>query len=896
MKKQILIGALMMGTIAAQAQKIDFDRQNKFTPTENGYTQWIMPTIDTPEGSQTQTFGTVKVTVSHGKDTKALMIMGMDWKDGLTTYNNKLAGDGITAKGDDKSVITEGRVAINITVSGLEAGQHTLQAYHNYVELNEGAVLPDIHVSVNDEEKTTVAQTARAQNKAASAVSTVAFTVASPADEVVITYYTAPDAATTYATTSFFINSLEFDGTQATYLAQNPYPADLDYHAKADNGLTLRWTPAAGATAHRLYFGEDSTEVANATIATEITTPAYSMNNLSPLKRYYWRVDEVIDGTAHKGDVWSFQPRRDAFPGAEGYGRYAIGGRGGTVYHVTSLDDDVSNPQPGTFRYGITRLKGPRTIVFDIAGVIELKGRLTCSDKYVTIAGQTAPGRGIMFRGAPFGMASDGITRFVRMRLGHKPLTNGVIAEADAANGLDGMGMAGNDHSIMDHCSISWTIDEAFSSRNAKNLTLQRTLISEALNVAGHPNYSSGTGHGYAATIGGGELSDSLKAGSYHHNLLAHCEGRNWSLSGGLDGAGAYDGHHDIFNNVCYNWGGRATDGGTHECNFVNNYYKMGPATTQRILLKADLEGTGTGTQSYYVNGNIRENTNGTKTKDAYNTTYRYTTSNGQVVDWTVFVEQPFFESMATVETAEEAYQNVLSDVGCNLPELDNHDQRMVSETLNGTTTTTGYRTGKKGLIDSETDSEDFSGLNIETAYRPADYYQDGDGIPDWFENAVGTSKTAPNNNDDRDGDGYTDLEEYLNWVAQPHFIVKAGESRIVPLPAYFAGYKSFTAVTEAGKKATIDGTNLIFSAVYNGLFAIDVKATDASTGVELTRQFHFCVADVIPETEVGTGIYEIENAEQHTVAAPVYNLAGQRLQKAQKGLNIQSGRKFVVK
>lgn len=168
------------------------------------------------------------------------------------------------------------------------------------------------------------------------------------------------------------------------------------------------------------------------------------------------------------------------------------------------------------------------------------------------------------------------------MRLGHKETNGGTISDEDKVNGLDGMGMAGNDNAIMDHCSISWTIDEAFSSRNAKSLTLQRTLISEALNVAGHPNYSAGTAHGYAATIGGGEMSATLKVGSYHHNLLAHCEGRNWSLSGGLDGVGAYDGHHDVFNNVVYNWGGRATDGGSHEVNFVNNYYKMGPATTQR--------------------------------------------------------------------------------------------------------------------------------------------------------------------------------------------------------------------------------------------------------------------------------------------------------------------------
>ena len=111
-----------------------------------------------------------------------------------------------------------------------------------------------------------------------------------------------------------------------------------------------------------------------------------------------------------------------------------------------------------------------------------------------------------------------------------------------------------------------------------------------------------------------------LKVGSYHHNLLAHCEGRNWSLSGGLDGVGAYDGHHDVFNNVVYNWGGRATDGGSHEVNFVNNYYKMGPATTQKKLFRLQLEGTGSGTQSAYVHGNIRQAAgNGALTEDKLN-------------------------------------------------------------------------------------------------------------------------------------------------------------------------------------------------------------------------------------------------------------------------------------
>ena len=131
-----------------------------------------------------------------------------------------------------------------------------------------------------------------------------------------------------------------------------------------------------------------------------------------------------------------------------------------------------------------------------------------------------------------------------------------------------------------------------------QNITLQRTLISEALNIAGHPNYPEGTKHGYAGSIGG-------DVGSFHHNLLAHCEGRNWSLAGGLDGDAFYAGRLDIRNNVVYNWGHRATDGGSKEVNFVGNYYKPGAATDQFYALIIDHEGTGLGTQRGYFSGNV---------------------------------------------------------------------------------------------------------------------------------------------------------------------------------------------------------------------------------------------------------------------------------------------------
>lgn len=886
----MIIGAAMAAcAVSASAQMIDLNNNSTWSSdrlTEEGYTPWVVGQCETAEA----TFDGVTITISNGAGSAGRVLKGNWWKDGVQNYS-KLVGDGVAAYGltadGNTPQVQEGAVIVELTISGLTAGEHSLMAYHNNTD---GYSAPNIDVYVDGQPaELGVEQTSRAQKPSQSGMSYVRFS-AEEGRSVTVTYRTVPEEGVDYTqgynTTTLFINALVFDRPNPKTTAADPTPAAGDEHAAADGGrCVLSWTAATSAVRHHLYMGESAGDLAEVAVLTEAE---YEVANPDPMKTYTWRVDEEdADGNIYEGDVWTFRPRRLAFPGAEGYGRFAIGGRGGEVYHVTSLDDDAQNPQPGTLRYGITRMSGPRTIVFDVAGVITLTDRLTVTDKYVTIAGQTAPGRGIMLKGKPFGMQSDGITRFIRVRVGGADDWDGTSPNENTS---DGMGMAGNDHSIMDHCSVSWTIDEAFSSRNARNVTLQRTLISEALNQAGHKNYTNTTNHGYAATIGG-------DCGSYHHNLMAHCEGRNWSMSGGLDGGGAYAGRHDMFNNVCYNWGSRATDGGTHEGQFVGNYYKMGPATTQTILLKADLEGTGTGSQSYFVHGNIRESTAGVKTADAYGNTYKYTTSGGQVVDWTVFVGEPFFESYATVETAEAAFRNVLSDVGCNQPEADNHDRRMVAETLIGTTSTTGSRTGKKGLIDKESDAEGFGGLNIVTAWRPAAFDRDGDGIPDWFEKAAGTSTTAPNNNADRDADGYTDLEEYLNWMAEPHFFVRPGEAVTIDLKPYFAGYEE-PALTLEGTApgCSVSGGLLTVNAQAEGLLPLTVRATDLEGGVSMTRSFNFCVTSDMPELETTDGIEEMKAEEEAAAGAPIYSITGMKVAVPQRGIYIKNGRKYVVR
>lgn len=876
-----LLGTLC--TLSLNAQKIDFNLPGKESQSlEDGYANWALGRTASGEDTFTSNEGNaVSIKVESVEGTEGNAVFCNWWKDGVTRYS-KLVSDGIypIILGSDNNYTWSSSkpMGLKFTISGLSAGKHTLTAYHNNTDGKLSPSYPTVKVVVDGTTlQQGIAQTIRAEKTADAGMSHVQFQV-TEGKPVVVEYISEPQEGTTYINTSVAVNALLFDQTNPKTQAANPQPAHQDFHADADSkSITLTWTPAQAATLHHVMVGTDA---ANLQQVGTTTQPQYTLQQVSNMNTYYWRIDEEdATGTRYEGEVWSFRPRHLAFPGAEGYGRFAIGGRGGSVYHVTSLDDNPSDPQPGTLRYGIVCEKGPRTIVFDVSGYITLKARLTCSDKYVTVAGQTAPGKGIILRGAPFGMNSDGITRFLRIYRGY------ASTEEEQNRGLDGFGMAGADHAIMDHCTIAWTTDEGFSSRGAKSITLQRTMIAEALNCADHPNYGSGACHGYAATIGGGQGSG---VGSFHHNLLAHCEGRNWSLSGGLTGGGAYDGAHDVFNNVVYNWGGRATDGGSHEINFVNNYYRMGEATSQKYLLRLQLEGTGTGTQSAYVSGNIREEKSGTLTQDKLNTTYRYETSGGQVVNWEPFVTAPFFPSYATIESAEEALRNVLSDVGCNMPSPTAHEERIVQETLNKTYTYKGSKTGKKGLIDREADAGGYEEIGSET--READYDSDADGMPNWWEKLHGLDPQVADNNSDANGDGYTALEEYLNWMAEPHYFIQPGASLSIPLSPLFAGYSQAALYSASADKdnyqALINGAVLTVKAAQREETAtIEVTCEEGSH--HYTRHINICVSGT------GTGITHPTASGQTEHRAAQYTLGGTPVKAPRKGsLIITKGKK----
>ena len=248
--------------------------------------------------------------------------------------------------------------------------------------------------------------------------------------------------------------------------------------------------------------------------------------------------------------------RLEAFPGAEGYGRYVTGGRGGKVYHVTTLED---NNKPGSFRYACNQ-SGTRTIVFDVSGNIHLTSALNLSKGNVTIAGQTAPGDGICITDYPFSIKADNvIIRFVRFRLGNKNVT------VNGADGWDALGSLDRKNLIVDHCSVSWSIDECLSFSGTTNTTVQWCIVSQSLVNAGHTKGN----HGYGGNWGG-------QYGSYHHNLLAHHTSRSPRL--GPRPTTQLNEVMDMRNNVMFNYSGESCYGGEGmNVNIVNNYYQPGP-------------------------------------------------------------------------------------------------------------------------------------------------------------------------------------------------------------------------------------------------------------------------------------------------------------------------------
>lgn len=728
-------------------------------------------------------------------------------------FYSKLASDGLATAEN-----------LELTISGLKAGQHSLLTFHNTFDKIEGKTFSPVKIYVNGTLAETVTPTNRSNSKIETATAYILF-IAEANKDVVIRFEL--DVKSSDFIQQMVINGFEIDTPNLKKQSHTPKPSNADEHVVMDNKLMLNWESAKDAVAHQIYFGTDKNAVAIADEKSseykgKLTANQFELGKLYSGTKYYWRVDELdAKGIVTLGTVWSFKPAQLAFPGAEGYGRFAVGGRGGKVVEVTNLNDNG----PGSLRDAVDQPIGPRTIVFNVSGNIKLASRLVVNQPYITIAGQTAPGEGITISKAPVGLTgNDGVIRFLKVRIG-------------GGTTYDGMGLTGANHSIIDHCSISWTIDESFSSRGSHNITLQRTLISEALNIAGHDKYPVGKMHGYAATIGG-------DVGSFHHNLLAHNEGRNWSIGGGLNGDGYYGGRLDIRNNVVYNWGHRTTDGGANEVNFVNNFYKPGVSTKIFVALNAQIEGVGKGKQQYYFDGNVMPGYFNEKNQDKGR---KFTISNKAIVDYPVFLPKPFFESHVNTQTAEAAYKDVLSDVGANQPFFDKHDKRIVDETLKGTFTYKGSKSGLGGLIDNEADAGGFPNFANET--RPTDWDTDHDGLPNWWEKAKGLNENSKvgdfsDANSDSDKDGFTQLDDYLDWMAKPHYFVNSGEKTSLTVADFFKGYEKnpvYTFSDVKNGKVVLNGKGIQFTASEKGLGSFIITVKD-SEGDSMSRTINFFV------------------------------------------------------
>ncbi len=406
-----------------------------------------------------------------------------------------------------------------------------------------------------------------------------------------------------------------------------------------------------------------------------------------------------------------------AFPTAEGFGKTATGGRGGIVYKVTNLNDSGK----GSLRKGILK-KGPRTIVFDVSGTIELKSKLDVNKGDLTILGQTAPGNGITIKGYPFTIKSDNIIiRYLRFRMGDRYAIEG-----------DALGCRNTNNVIIDHCSISWGTDENASFYNNTNFTLQWCIISEALNNSVHKKGA----HGYGGIWGGQKVS-------FHHNLIANNNSRNPRFSGSKTTKNSDNEFVDFRNNVIYNWGDNSIYGGEKGTyNIVNNYYKAGPATTSskknRIVSPSEPYG------KFYVNGNV---------VIGYETITKQNWNGGvhcKDLNVVKLVSPININNNIKTSTAKNAFSDVLKNVGANICR-DRVDKRLISTTKKGKTS---Y---KNGIIDSQ---ENVGGWPTLKSSKPKKDL-DNDGIPDKWEIKHNLDTTTNDANLHTLSNEYTNIEYY---------------------------------------------------------------------------------------------------------------------------------------
>ena len=515
----------------------------------------------------------------------------------------------------------------------------------------------------------------------------------------------------------------------------------------------------------------------------------------------------------------SAQELQPAFPGAEGFGRYVTGGRGGNVFHVTNLNDSGE----GSLRLALSQA-GIKTIVFDVSGTIELKSKLNIPSN-TTIAGQTAPGDGICVADYPCAINGNNvIVRYMRFRLGNDYVTT------NGADGWDGFGALDKNNYIIDHCSVSWSIDECLSCIGGKNITVQWCISAQSLRHAGHTKGN----HGYGGNWGG-------SGASFHHNLMIHHESRTPRL--GPRYTTQLDERMDMRNNVIYNWTGNGVYGGeAMTINIVNNYYKPGPGSPSGVkgmrIAAVNLRTTKYVTQytaykptehiwgKFFVDGNVNTKysqvTEDNWTYGMYNQISNSDNDNlyTAVAKDTMRLRSPMPFPHTTTHSADVAYEKVLAYAGASL-HRDSHDALMVSDCRDGIATYTGDYYEKKatsptegkknaaGIINSPYDNKPAGADDnwspwptLTSNIPPVD--TDGDGIPDSWEEEHGLD---PNNAEDGKivaEDGYTNLEHYLNSLVEDITEAQLADGTI-------EGYDATTAISDL-VTAPVRATNNLYS------------------------------------------------------------------------------------
>jgi pectate lyase len=422
-----------------------------------------------------------------------------------------------------------------------------------------------------------------------------------------------------------------------------------------------------------------------------------------------------------------------AFPGAEGAGKFTTGGRGGDVYRVTNVNDSGE----GSFRDAIESISGPRTIAFDVSGTIRLKSNLEIREvANLTIAGQTAPGKGITIADYTLKIhdSKNLIVRYLRVRLGdeNKPQDSG----------LDCIEINYNENIILDHLSMSWGIDGNGDFRGLKNATIQWCIFSEALNNSIHEKGAHGMCTSFRQPKGQATI---------HHNIYASSRSRHPSIGGGSEVT-------EFCNNVNYNWRSSNNIDG-EKINMMGNYYKAGPSMEEGmppIQFKSDGDAP---VSKGYLEGNYFDGLPQEYNEDNY-TAMNFEacfgpTSNYQATTREVFEVATRFDGgkykLENIESAKDAYEACLKYSGSSL-NRDLVDERFIKTIIDNT--------GKMIDSQSEVGGWDF----YETMNRPANWDTDSDGMPDNWEKKNGLDPNNPDDGkEDKKKNGYTNLEEYLN-------------------------------------------------------------------------------------------------------------------------------------